>query len=141
MKIITYTSLRDFEAWSGALPTLRRLIDEDLTDQLESILDELFPDGMTDTELNNLLWFEDETIFAEWLGVDTEESIRKEIEELEELMEENEEYRDDDRIERIKEEIEELKKRKEEIASYYVCVSRKHDKQKKVVRKLRISLL
>lgn len=35
MKIITYTDLADFEAWSGALPTLRRLIDEDLTDHEE----------------------------------------------------------------------------------------------------------
>ena len=34
---------------------------------LENILEELYPDGMTETELNDLLWFDSESVY-EWLG-------------------------------------------------------------------------
>lgn len=68
MKIITETSLERFEAWSGGEHTLNVLIEKDLCDQLEQIIEcDIFPDGCTDTELNDFLWFEDDTI-AELLG-------------------------------------------------------------------------
>ena len=37
-----------------------------------SLLDEIFYEGATDTEVNDFLWFEDETIY-ESLGIETEE--------------------------------------------------------------------
>lgn len=67
MKIVTEISLERFEAWSGAVDTLNTLREKDLCDRLESILEDLYPNGMTDTELNDLLWLDDDTI-AEWLG-------------------------------------------------------------------------
>ena len=68
MKIISETSLDRFEAWSGGRYTLDVLIEKDLCDQLEAMLEnDIFPDGCTDTELNDLLRFERDNI-AEWLG-------------------------------------------------------------------------
>ena len=69
MKITSEMSLRDFQAWSGAKDTLNKLIELDKCEDLEFILDDLYPDGLTDTQLNDILWFEDEWIF-ETLGIE-----------------------------------------------------------------------
>ena len=83
MKIIMDTSLENFEAWSGAISTLNTLKEKDLCDRLESMLEDLYPDGMTDTELNDLLWFEEDSI-AEWLGFSSWEDLENDGEEEEE---------------------------------------------------------
>lgn len=84
MKIISETSLDRFEAWSGGKDTLDVLIEKDLCDQLEAMLEnDIFPDGCTDTELNDLLWFERDTI-AEWLGFSDWEDLENGSEEDEE---------------------------------------------------------
>ena len=92
MKIISETSLDRFEAWSGGRDTLDVIIEKDLCDQLEAMLEnDIFPDGCTDTELNDLLWFERDTI-AEWLGFsdwDELENGEEDEEEDEEGEEEN----------------------------------------------------
>lgn len=131
---ITYElNLERFEAWSGAKNTLERVINEGKCDLLEQILEDIYPEGMTETELNDLLWFEPETIY-EWLGIRSEEQIKKEIEEAEEELEEKindmESDLDDDlteeerkdiiesyqpEIDEIKERIAELKEELEEI--------------------------
>ena len=80
MKIITEQSLADFKFWSGAETTAQRIWEEQGSegfDQLEAILEDLYPDGMDETELNDLLWFEPETIF-EWLGIGDEEDAEEE---------------------------------------------------------------
>ena len=75
MKIISETSLDRFDAWSGGRDILDVLIEKDLCDQLEAMLEnDIFPDGCTDTELNDLLWFERDTI-AEWLGFSDWEAL------------------------------------------------------------------
>lgn len=79
--------LNRFEAWSGAKETLERIQREGKCAELENVLEELYPDGMTETELNDLLWFEPETIY-EWLGIRSEGQIEKEIEEAEAELEE-----------------------------------------------------
>ena len=85
---ITYElDLNSFEAWSGAKDTLDRIQREGKCAELENILEELYPDGMTETELNDLLWFESETVY-EWLGIRSEEQIENEIKEAEEELEE-----------------------------------------------------
>lgn len=84
---ITYElDLNRFEAWSGAKDTLERIQREGKCAELENVLEELYPDGMTETELNDLLWFESETVY-EWLGIRSEAQIEKEIEEAEAELE------------------------------------------------------
>ena len=85
---ITYElDLNSFEAWSGAKDTLNRIQREGKCAELENILEELYPDGMTETELNDLLWFDSESVY-EWLGIRSEEQIENEIKEAEEELEE-----------------------------------------------------
>ena len=69
MKITSEMSLKNFKAWNGAKDTLNKLIELDKCEDLEFILDDLYPDGLTDTQLNDILWFEDEWIF-ETLGIE-----------------------------------------------------------------------
>ena len=73
MKIYMEESLTNFEFWSGAKDTVKYLTDEEL-EQIESILEDTYPEGMSDTEINDLFWFEDDTI-AEWLGYNDFEEI------------------------------------------------------------------
>lgn len=67
MKIVSEMSLKDFQFWSGAKDTAAELTVEQL-DQVEAILEDLYPDGMTDTQINDIFWFERNTIH-EWLGI------------------------------------------------------------------------
>ena len=93
---ITYElDLNSFEAWSGAKDTLDRIQREGKCAELENILEELYPDGMTETELNDLLWFDSESVY-EWLGIRSEEQIEKEIKEAEEELEELQSNLEDD---------------------------------------------
>ena len=78
MKISYELDLSTFKAWSGAVDTLNRIQREGKCEELESILEDIYPDGMTETELNDLLWFDDEWIF-ETLGMRTESGIQSEI--------------------------------------------------------------
>ena len=93
---ITYElDLNSFEAWSGAKDTLERIQREGKCAELENILDDIYPDGMTETELNDLLWFESESVY-EWLGIRSEAQIEKEIEEAEEELAEVQSNLEDD---------------------------------------------
>ena len=83
---ITYElDLNSFQAWSGAKDTLDRIQREGKCAELENVLEELYPDGMTETQLNDLLWFDSEQVY-EWLGIRSEEQIRKEIKEAEDEL-------------------------------------------------------
>ena len=93
---ITYElDLNSFQAWSGAKDTLDRIQREGKCAELENILEELYPDGMTETQLNDLLWFDSESVY-EWLGIRSEEQIEKEIKEAEEELAEVQSNLEDD---------------------------------------------
>ena len=64
--------LENFEAWSGAVDTKNTIIEKGKAEDVDYLLDEIFPDGATETEVNDFLWFEPETVF-EMLGIETEE--------------------------------------------------------------------
>lgn len=75
MKIISETYLRDFGYWGGARTTADHIEEECGTKGwilLDAILTDMYPDGIDATELNDLLWFDAETVY-EWLGIDSEE--------------------------------------------------------------------
>ena len=61
------------ECWSGAKDTVEHLTDDEI-DTILTILEDCYPDGMTDTQLNDFFWFEDDTI-AEWLGYNSFDEI------------------------------------------------------------------
>lgn len=83
MKIYTEQSLANFEFWSGAKDTANRIWEEkgeEGWEQLEAILEDIYPDGIDETQLNDLLWFDAETVY-EWLGIGKEDENEDEDEE------------------------------------------------------------
>lgn len=81
MRIYKEIELRNFEAWGGAentMETLEKLEDvtnKDAFDTLEFCLDDM-GEGMDETEVNDFLWFETDTI-ADWLGYSDWEELEK----------------------------------------------------------------
>ena len=73
MKLYKEESIRNFDFWSGAKDTVKYLTEDEL-DTIEKMLEELYPEGMDETELNDFFWFEDDTI-AEWLGYEDFEAL------------------------------------------------------------------
>ena len=69
MKIYSEVQIRYFDFWSGAKETANIIEEYNLWDVTETIVDELFPDGCSETELNDFFWFEDTYLF-ELLGID-----------------------------------------------------------------------
>lgn len=78
MKVYSEMSIVNFEAWSGAVDTKKRVIECGKVEEFNSLIEELYPDGLSATELNDLLWFEPEWVY-ENLGI--EESDEEEDEE------------------------------------------------------------
>lgn len=72
MKIINETNLQYFEFWGNAKETAKR-IDEELGASgwglLDAILTDAYPEGIDETELNDILAFDYDSVF-EWLGID-----------------------------------------------------------------------
>lgn len=77
MKVINDMEFCDFTFWAGACQCVEELTDEQ-QEQVWATLEELYPEGMTETEINDFFWFEADTI-AEWLG----------FEDFDQLMESN----------------------------------------------------
>ena len=70
--------ISDFQPWSGAVSTYERIVDAVGIDRIESVLEEMFPDGLSDVELNDLFWFEDDETLNDWFGVESEEEDEEE---------------------------------------------------------------
>ena len=75
--IITYEkSLKDFDFWSGAEDNAAKLTSDEL-DQLDDLLSSSREEPYDETELNDLMRFEFETV-CEWLGLDYDEVMARE---------------------------------------------------------------
>ena len=68
MKTFTETNLTAFEFWSGAKDNAAKLTSEQL-DEVDAILSDAYPEGMDETSLNDLFWFDFETVLG-WLGLE-----------------------------------------------------------------------
>ncbi len=68
-------SLCNFDFCEGAEDNAVFLTCDELY-QVGEILEDLYPNGMSETEINNLFQFEEDTI-AKWLGYSNFEEIRK----------------------------------------------------------------
>lgn len=76
MIITSEKNLKDFDFWSGAADRVKNLTNAEL-DRIENILVELYPEGMSETEINDLFWFDFETV-AEWIGTTEDEVFNRE---------------------------------------------------------------
>lgn len=75
MKIQTEQNLIDFNFWSGAADNASLLTYTELN-EIESQLEEIYPDGMDQTQLNDLFWFDFETV-CEWIGLDVDDVMER----------------------------------------------------------------
>ena len=62
----------DYKPWSGAVDTYELIKDANKLDELEFYLEELYPDGITATQINDILWFDGEEVLK-YLGLGDEE--------------------------------------------------------------------
>lgn len=72
VKIIS--TLDDYKPWSGAKDTYEAIVDAGKVDDLDFYLEDIYPDGLTMTELNDLLWFDGDSVLSD-LGIYTEDAI------------------------------------------------------------------
>ena len=63
------SSLNEFEPWSGAVSTWELIVEADKVDALDFMLEDLYPEGISSTELNDLLWFESDWVL-DMLSID-----------------------------------------------------------------------
>jgi hypothetical protein len=63
MKIYKEINLIEFETWQGATVTKQIIIKENKENEFNELIEELYPDGIDETELNDILWFEQEYLF------------------------------------------------------------------------------
>ena len=73
MKIIT----TNYSPWSGAIDTYNTIEEAGKLEEFESLIDELYPDGIEEVKLNDILWFESDWIL-EMLGLSEEEEDEEE---------------------------------------------------------------
>lgn len=73
-------SLADFKFWSGAADRVKLLTYSEL-EELDSIIQDMFGEQIpTETQINDLFWFDFETI-CQMLGTTEEEMFKREDEE------------------------------------------------------------
>lgn len=72
MKVYSEINLRRFDAWAGAIETKEVIIEKGKAEDFDSLIKELYPEGLSDTQLNDILWFEEDWLF-ENLGIATDE--------------------------------------------------------------------
>ena len=66
MKVFAEMKLTSFEFWTGAKANAERLTYEEM-EQIEEIIEELYPDRIDEVNINDLFWFEFESV-VEMLG-------------------------------------------------------------------------
>lgn len=78
MKYYVENSLSNFHFWSGAEDRAAMLTDDQF-EVVEQNMEECEPEGgWSDTAINDLFWFEFDTI-AQWLGYRDEEYLREDV--------------------------------------------------------------
>lgn len=91
MRVHCEVNLPNFEFWCGAKENAKQLTYEEL-EELEWHLEDIYPDGIEDTQLNDIMWFDFEWV-CECLGLRVDEcgDIIREEETEEETEQEDEE--------------------------------------------------
>jgi hypothetical protein len=64
MKIyIENITLLMFDAWSGAVDTKETILKHNKGDDFDYLIEDLYPEGLSETNLNDILWFEEEWLY------------------------------------------------------------------------------
>lgn len=66
------SDISSYKPWSGAVETFEKIKDAGMIDDLDFLLEDIYPDGITETQLNDILWFDADWVL-ESLGLKDEE--------------------------------------------------------------------
>ena len=69
MKIIMDFS--DYQPWAGARDTYALIECNNKLEDLDELITECYPDGLTETELNDILWFDSDWVLSS-LGIEVD---------------------------------------------------------------------
>lgn len=69
----------NYEPWSGAVDRWNEIVEAGKLYELEALLEEEYPEGMSETDLNDFIWFEEDT-WRDWLDMEEEEDDEDEDE-------------------------------------------------------------
>ena len=86
-----------YKPWSGAVDTWETIEDNGLLEDLDALLEDIYPDGLSESELNDLLWFDKDWIF-EQLGISDGEEFIDDYEEEDEGYDESQRIRNKKRL-------------------------------------------
>lgn len=75
MRIYSDESLTNFEFWSETKKIADKLTYDEL-ESLEPIIEDMYPDGIGETELNDLFWFDTEEVLS-WIGLTEDEVLAR----------------------------------------------------------------
>lgn len=78
MRYYVEEQLYNFQFWGGAKENANLLTLQEL-EQIEFELSNIYPEGLEDTQINDIFWFDFDFI-AQLLGYEDEEEFRKERE-------------------------------------------------------------
>ena len=70
----------NYEPWAGAVSRYEEIYNAGKLYELESLLEEEYPEGMSETDLNDFIWFEEDT-WRDWLDMEEEDEDEDEEEE------------------------------------------------------------
>ena len=70
MKLIMDFS--DYQPWAGARDTYALIDCYNKLEELDELITECYPDGLTETELNDILWFDSEWVLDS-LGIEVDD--------------------------------------------------------------------
>lgn len=101
MRIYSEVDIDEFEFWEGGKCVADSFSEDDL-EAIQNKLEELYPDGMSDTELNDLFWH-DEDFVAGLAGYSSFQKVKEGIKSDEEDEIYDETYWDDEIYESEKE--------------------------------------
>lgn len=77
MKVFREITLEEFEPWAGAIETKDLIIKKGKEKEFNVLIEECYPEGITETGLNDLLRFEEKWIY-ECLGITEEDNEEEE---------------------------------------------------------------
>ena len=78
MLVHSEISLSNFEFWAGAKDFANELTTDEL-DHVEFLLNDIYPDGMNETLVNNIFWFDSDWV-CQMLGYeDYEDFLRQRV--------------------------------------------------------------
>lgn len=79
MKVYQEMSVVNFKGWSGSQDVIDMLKEKNLVERFDDMIEELYPEGIDEVALNDILRFEE---VLEMLGLEEEDEEEDENEEL-----------------------------------------------------------